>query len=143
MILLGAGWGLVLWSILEYGLHRFVGHGGRGVWLEGFRVRHLLHHRDPTFFDPLHELVIGLGIAVLCVVALWSVLLGIPAGIGVGVGYGAGFLGYEALHRWVHSDLPVVFPVDRIRMHHLAHHRDPRGRYGITSTLWDAIWRTR
>ena len=142
MSFVGGCLGLGLWTAVEYLLHRFVGHGGRKVWLRGFRVRHLLHHRDPRTFDPAHEVVIGAVVSVLMVAALWSVLLGVHTGVGVAVGYGFGFVGYEIVHRWVHSALPAVFPLDRIRVHHLAHHDDPTRRYGITTTVWDAVART-
>src|SRR2546421_2069908 len=95
--------GMLLWTLLEYILHRFVFHTHipiRALWLrEIVNASHLVHHASPR--DPTQILVLPIFGA-----AVSAILYGLFAAIfrswfsaaGVMTGIWAGFLYYEAVH---------------------------------------------
>jgi len=144
--------GIAAWTLLEYGVHRYVLHGrfpdGPGV------MRHFLHVR----FDPLHwehherpwdgEHINGrigdtlpFSIALVALAALFPVWSA-PVVI-------AGLLQSYVVEEWVHHSVHFYHFDNRyfryIKRHHLYHH-SPKGGdvgYGLTNGLWDIVFRTR
>lgn len=133
--------GLTAWTVVEYGMHRFLGHGGRGAPFQRFRAQHLRHHLDPDRHTPQLDLWIGGLVSGAATFVLGTLVAGWMHGLAYAGGYLLGYFGYEALHRLVHTDVPLG-PLESIRRHHLAHHADPGGCYGITIPLWDRVLRT-
>ena len=140
--------GIFIWTILEYGLHRFLFH--IQIPIPNPYVReivngsHMLHHASPR--DPGKILVhpaYGLVISAI----LYSVLLGLfPnafSAAGVMVGIWVGFLYYEAVHYRVHFSLSESGFVARQRRRHFYHHfTNNKLCFGVTSPLWDYVFRT-
>jgi sterol desaturase/sphingolipid hydroxylase (fatty acid hydroxylase superfamily) len=144
--------GALVWTLLEYFVHRYVLHGrfpdGDGL------LRHLLH----KYFDHLHlehharpwdgnhvsgtirdTLPFATLLALLSYVAPLSTL---PVFI-------AGVLQSYIVEEWVHHSVHFCDFKGRyfkyIRRHHLYHH-SPKGSevgYGLTSAFWDVVWQTR
>jgi sterol desaturase/sphingolipid hydroxylase (fatty acid hydroxylase superfamily) len=140
--------GVLGWTLLEYGLHRFLFH--MRVPLRNPHLRdivngsHLLHHASPRdatkiLVHPLYGLVVS---AILYgVVYVISGSLFSAAALMSGIW--AGFLYYEAVHYRVHCSLSGTGLVARQRRAHFYHHFTNNKRcFGVTSPLWDYVFRT-
>jgi sterol desaturase/sphingolipid hydroxylase (fatty acid hydroxylase superfamily) len=137
--------GVGLWSLAEYVLHRVDMHGrsARGAAAREHRSHH--GHLDvPT-------LTAGTWVGAAIVAGALAVG-GYPA---VGAGWMAAYVAYELTHRHMHTvsrrarggPVREGGPLARYhrwaRAHHLHHHVvDARSDYGITSPLWDVVFRT-
>ena len=134
--------GVLSWSLLEYLIHRFAGHG-RHARTNPFGVEHTAHHSRGDYFAPWWKKAIS---AVLFV-ALTLPLAALAAGLAHGAAYVAGLVGfylvYEVIHRLLHV-WEGVGPYARwARRHHFFHHfHDPGMNHGVTSPLWDIVFGT-
>ena len=142
MILLALSCGVLTWSLLEYFIHRFLGHEPR-LRPNPFASEHIRHHSEGDYFAPTWK-------KLLVAMAFTAVLSG-PAtmllGVGPGLAYLAGLMGfygtYEVLHRREHTHAGVNAYGRWARRHHFAHHySDARFNHGGTSPLWDLVFRT-
>ncbi len=130
------------WTLLEYVLHRFVFHGASATRI-GAR-EHRRHHAQVDYFAPAWQK----GLAALGVTAVVLPLLVAVTGALLGISFTAGFLTmyalYEILHRRAHTH-PPRGPYGRWRRrNHFAHHFvDPRRGQGVTTPVWDVVFRTR
>lgn len=136
--------GVLVWTLIEYVLHRYAFHRPyRPFPLRAVRKLHGEHHQDPS--DPAHiftRLVFTLPSSLIlwglfrCVLPSWTVAA-LPT-IGVALGY----VGYEVIHYSIHR-WPRFWLLRGIARHHLAHHyQDPTRCFGVTSPLWDVVFRT-
>jgi sterol desaturase/sphingolipid hydroxylase (fatty acid hydroxylase superfamily) len=137
--------GCVLWTLIEYLLHRFVFHSRSvsrrlGGTVAGF---HRLHHarpRDPAFIlaRPAATLPLSLGILGL----LYAATGNARDAVGVMIGVWAGFLMYEWLHYRMHTSSSET-GLGRLRGWHFRHHFvDEGAAYGVTSGFWDRVFGT-
>lgn len=132
--------GLALWSLVEYGLHRFVLHR-----VQPFQRWHDDHHRRPTAL---------IGIPTLMSVALFVVLVFAPAWALAGawqasaltLGMLAGYLAYVITHFAAHHTVPwglegTAWLRERRRWH-ARHHLRSRapGCFGVTCGIWDRLF---
>lgn len=139
-VALGFAAGLVLWTLLEYFLHRFAGHTKK----LGKRIRreHLAHHATPDYFTSFLKKV-ALAVPVLGGIAGLSMLLLGPAGLAVAVGTATGWTLYERLHRATHVRGPRNRYGEWARRHHLHHHfENANTNHGVTSPVWDFVFGT-
>lgn len=106
-------------------------------------MEHLRHHRQAGYFSPTSKkiatalpIVLGLG-----AVSLW--FAGPVPDLGFTGAFLASYATYEVLHRRLHTVAPRG-PVGRyLHRHRLAHHHSsPRYNHGVTSPLWDLVFRT-
>jgi sterol desaturase/sphingolipid hydroxylase (fatty acid hydroxylase superfamily) len=138
--------GIFAWTLIEYGLHRFVFH----IDLSNPRVRdlingtHVNHHLAPR--DPDRLLVktgYGMGVSALIFVNLWAVFGRFDFAVGMLSGIWAGFLYYEFVHYTAHLTSTTRGLMGRQRRAHFYHHFTNNGRcFGVTSPLWDYVFRT-
>lgn len=140
--LLGLGFGLVLWTLLEYVLHRWVFHArvlGRRLARE-----HIEHHAAVDYFAPV---VVKLAFAVPIVggvLALSALVVGPALGTSVPVGIVVGWLVYEVIHRRIHVAAPRNAYGRWARRNHLLHHFGRADRnHGVTTPIWDLAFGTR
>jgi len=137
--------GLVLWTLVEYALHRFLFHRPPRTPL-GRRVHflaHGIHHKDP--WDPtrlVFPLLAGFAIAVVLQVLLLVALPPGPALLAMS-GLLVGYLGYDLGHfAWHHGRWRAPW-FRYLKRYHLAHHfRDQNSRYGVSQPLWDLVFRS-
>jgi hypothetical protein len=130
--------GAALWSLAEYALHRCDMHSraGRGATAREHRAHH-------TTLD-LPALTPGTWVGA----GLVAGVLAIGGRPWVGAGWMAAYVGYELAHRRIHSPGPAhPAPWSRYRRwvgaHHMHHHLvDAHSNYGVTSPLWDVVFRT-
>jgi len=133
--------GAVGWTLLEYGLHRFVFHGKSATRL-GAR-EHRQHHAQVDYFAPWWQK--ALAASAVTAVAL-PLAIGV-SGTAPGLSFTAGFIGmylsYEVLHRLAHTRPPRGAYGRWRRRNHFAHHfADPRRAMGVTSPFWDHVFGT-
>ena len=138
-----AGW-LVL-SLVEYLLHRFYFHretpSSRAGRIEAF-LAHGYHHQYPNdvtrlVLPPLATLPLAGAVFLVMHVALGTI------GHVVFAGVLAGYIAYDTLHYVSHHTRARRGPIAWLRRYHLLHHSDHAPtRYGVSSPLWDLVFRT-
>ncbi len=130
--------GLLLWTILEYVFHRFVFHR----FTTGLHIEHHHHPRDLRFALVQPELAVAISAALAFV--LWAVTGSLWRTTGILSGVWAGFLYYEIVHLCVHLSNAGKFRLSLQRRRHFHHHfQNNQANFGLTSPLWDIVFRTR
>lgn len=128
--------GLLLWSALEYLMHRFAFHGFAPHWQ---------HHAEPK--DPQYTLAalpLSLSISAVIGAGLWFASRSATFTGPVLAGMWIGYLAYEEVHLRIHSSAPGGKLLRTLRRYHYRHHfADDTVCYGVTSPLWDLVFRTR
>lgn len=124
--------GIVLWTMLEYLLHRYVLHR-----LPPFQRMHDLHHARST------DLVGTPTWLSLCLFAGFALPLwhetDADLSSGLTVGVMLGYLGYVGVHHAVHhvkADRDSWLYRTKLR-HALHHHAQHPCNFGVTSAFWD------
>lgn len=137
--------GLLVWSLTEYALHRFVFHFEARSRLvkRWIFIIHGNHHADSN--DPLRNLmppVVSLPVCGL----VWLACIGAigPAGTWVLLGFMSGYVTYDLVHYACHQ-WPMKSRFARmLKVHHMRHHHlNVRGNYAITGMAWDRLLATR
>jgi len=135
--------GVLTWSLMEYVIHRWLGHDRRWVKKTPFGSEHTAHHSRGNYFAPSWKKAL----ATLLFVGVAAPPAVLIAGVEAGFAYTGGLVGfylvYEALHRLLHV-WEGVGPYARwARRHHFFHHfHDPKLNHGVTSPLWDLVFGT-
>jgi dihydroceramide fatty acyl 2-hydroxylase len=137
--------GLLIWTLSEYWLHRKVFH-----WDPDHPIGHRLHfiihgvHHDhpndrlrlvmpPGASIPLAALFFGL---------FW-LIFGLPTAYPLFAGFLTGYLVYDYTHYYLHHFVPKSQFGKRLREAHMRHHfQDHRYGFGVSSPLWDVVFRT-
>ena len=129
--------GLFSWSFIEYVLHRFVLHG-----IAPFSNWHAIHHRTPSALVCTPTILSFTLIALL--VSLPAFLLGgIWNSCALTLGVSTGYLMYSITHHSIHHfHSKNRWLKQRKRWHALHHHVDNPGYYGVTSGLWDYVFKS-
>lgn len=144
--------GFVLWTLVEYLVHRFVLHGrfpdGNGLYRrlthQYFDPLHWEHHARPwdgnhvsgTLKDTLPFATLFAAVGALFPLHTAHMLV---------AGLMAAYVGEEWVHHSVHFCRFRNRYFDYIRRHHLYHH-SPKGMevgFGLTNGFWDIVWDTR
>lgn len=128
--------GFVLWTFLEYALHRYIYHVIPSFLSQG----HALHHERPR------ELI---GVPWwLTSVALWGIWAGLartfapgPLGL-VMAGTWAGYIAYCLVHHGSHHWRMQSGYLRRVKQLHQLHHVYPETNWGFTTHLWDVVFGT-
>ena len=140
--------GIFIWTLIEYGLHRFVFHIQVPVpnpyLRELLNASHLGHHAAPrdrgkVLVNPLF----GMIVSAMLFAAFYALLRNAFSVSGLMAGIWIGFLYYEAVHYRVHFSLSGSGFVARQRRAHFYHHFTNNKRcFGVTSPLWDYVFGT-
>ncbi len=133
--------GFFFWTFAEYALHAWGGHKPKGR-TEGSR-EHLRHHSKPDYFTPWTKKLL-LAVPVLSALFLITApLFGMGAAGCFVAGFAAGWRTYEFVHRDLHVHAPRTFYGRWARRHHFHHHfTRPFMNHGVTSPIWDFVFRT-
>ena len=134
--------GIGSWTLVEYVLHRFLGHDRR-TWPNPFADEHTRHHSEGNYFAPSWKktvLTVALAPAVTAVA-------GLALGLKLGAVYAVSFVGmyvtYEIVHRQAHTHRGFGAYGRYLRRHHFHHHfHNPRTNHGVTSPVWDLVFGT-
>jgi sterol desaturase/sphingolipid hydroxylase (fatty acid hydroxylase superfamily) len=137
--------GLLLWTIMEYILHRFVFHWNAKSAAGKFFVFlfHGLHHDDPQ--DPT-RLVMPPVPAFLIFMVLWAMFSVIFPVHYLGVimaFFMVGYLCYDYIHYATHHFAMTSKVGKYLRKYHLQHHYSgEHSKYGVSNPLWDYVFKT-
>ncbi len=130
--------GLAAWPPIEYGLHRWLGHGPPTV----ARRAHAMHHADdealvaaPMFVVLGHILAIWAVLTIVIPAALASLFVG-----GVYVGYNY----YTLVHHLMHHCEALIVQLGwrRVLQRHRLHHANHDVNFGVTSAVCDRLFGT-
>jgi dihydroceramide fatty acyl 2-hydroxylase len=137
--------GIGIWTLTEYWLHRLVFHWepdnafGRRMHF----IIHGIHHNHPN--DKLRLVMppaVSIPLAALFFAA-FLLVFGTPTAYPLFGGFLAGYLLYDYTHYYVHHFVPKSDLGKRLREQHMRHHfQDHRFGYGVSSPLWDVVFRT-
>lgn len=133
--------GIIMWTFLEYVLHRFLGHVHKGK--NFFKTEHLLHHSKANYFAPVFKKIIAaLMVAVILFLLLNFIVETINALTFV-IGLIGMYAAYENTHYRYHSSDPLIPPFIILRKHHFYHHfHNPKVNHGVTTRFWDRVFGT-
>ncbi|HXS38238.1 MAG TPA: sterol desaturase family protein [Flavipsychrobacter sp.] len=135
--------GALFWSFFEYLMHRHLFH----MIVERPRAKkfvytmHGVHHefprdRERLFMPPVPSLIVASIIFLLYHFLIgWNALAFFP-------GFLFGYLMYGSMHYAIHSFAPPKFMKALWRNHHLHHYKAPDKGFGVSSVLWDIVFRT-
>lgn len=135
--------GALFWSLFEYVMHRFLFH----LIAESPRAQkfiytlHGVHHEFPRdkerlFMPPVPSIIVACVIfSIMKFLMGWSALSFFP-------GFLFGYLMYGSMHYAIHAFAPPRFLKALWRNHHLHHYKAPEKGFGVSSVLWDLIFRT-
>ncbi len=135
--------GALTWTIMEYSIHRWLGHHRLLRKYTPFGGEHTRHHSSGNYFSPTWKKGLT-AIAVLAAI-LWPAVR--SGGLGPGVAYACGLVGcylvYEWVHRRDHTHAPKTAFGRFLRRHHFHHHfHNPSMNHGVTTPIWDWVFRT-
>ena len=129
--------GLTMWTLGEYGLHKFLYHEVESP----LKVGHDLHHSEPTSL-----LGVPWWMTAIAVVGLFYGFAAFfnPAITGVVMAFAwLGYIGYCFIHHSLHHFHWRNRWFMSLRRHHLLHHAKHNVNWGVTTDLWDRVFRTK
>jgi sterol desaturase/sphingolipid hydroxylase (fatty acid hydroxylase superfamily) len=142
--------GLLIWSLSEYLLHRYVFHYEpthpvlKWVWY----LIHGVHHEQPQcktrlVMPPILSIPLALLFFGLFRVVVGN-LLGAPLWVApLFAGFVTGYISYDMLHYAEHHLSMRWGFLKFVKRYHLLHHyKTPEHRFGVSSPLWDYIFGT-
>jgi len=142
--------GLFLWTLAEYFLHRFLFHHHPTTPRQErlFFLVHGIHHAQPQVKTrlvlpplvsfPLAAIFFGIYYLIL------AVLLHSPEWVApLMAGFLAGYLIYDLTHYAQHHFPMRTGYAKYIKRYHMQHHyKDPETRFGVSTPIWDWVFRT-
>jgi sterol desaturase/sphingolipid hydroxylase (fatty acid hydroxylase superfamily) len=137
--------GILAWTLCEYVLHRWVFH-----WTDdtprGRRIHFLLHGVHHDYPNDKDRLVMPLGFSIplgLLFFGGFYALFGIVIAEPLFAGMVLGYLVYDGTHYAVHHFRQSTRLGRFVKRHHMLHHHmDHDGGFGVSSPLWDLVFRT-
>ncbi|KAK4488091.1 hypothetical protein RD792_003833 [Penstemon davidsonii] len=144
-VVLMAAFGIFVWTLIEYTLHRFLFHiKTKSYW--GNTLHYLIHgchHKHPM--DGLRLVFPPAATAVL-LFPFWHVLKLMSTPSTTPALFGGGLLGYvmyDVTHYYLHHGQPTNEVPKNLKKYHLNHHfRIQNKGFGITSSFWDKAFGT-
>ena len=136
--------GVLLWTLIEYLIHRYVFHyQPKTRW--GKRLHYVIHGVHHDYPNDARRLVMPPVISIPLAFLFYGLFLPVFGSLtpAVFAGLVFGYLCYDMLHYATHH-----FAMKRgawlwLKQYHLCHHfKDDHVGYGISSPLWDYVFRT-
>jgi 4-hydroxysphinganine ceramide fatty acyl 2-hydroxylase len=139
-VVLSALSGYLFFTLIEYLIHARLFHGRPRKLIRPFVVGHWSHHKNPAGYDSLpFFFASGLTAVNSIIFSQFLPVAGVTAFFaGFLVGYIVYGLFHFLLHRieWQHGYMAYM------QRFHERHHEKPRTNMGVTSPLWDIVFRT-
>lgn len=137
--------GILLWSLIEYCLHRFLFHlinfvpADDPFWITIHFFLHGQHHKVPfdsgrLVFPPVAAFVVAV---ILYTIFIWLFPMAIARSMFAG-GL-LGYVSYDMMHYYLHHGSPTPGSyLHQLKKYHVSHHfEDQQKGFGISSKLWD------
>lgn len=127
--------GLMSWTLLEYGLHRFVLHH-----LSPFKQWHAEHHLRPKAFICTSTFVSMGALFILIDMPLLFLTTPFIANaytLGLLIGYLSYAVTHHAIHHWQTKN---IWLLNRIKSHGLHHALSRNAHFGVTTDFWDKVF---
>jgi sterol desaturase/sphingolipid hydroxylase (fatty acid hydroxylase superfamily) len=124
-------------TLLEYAVHRWLFHGKESIFTKG----HDAHHKNPLGYDAMPFFVPA--IVLLSAVGFFPLFLSraftfMVSGV-IAIGYVTYGLCHFAIHHAkFHNKLAIKWAAN-----HRIHHHHPDKNFGVTTPLWDHIFRSK
>lgn len=137
--------GVLVWTLAEYLLHRYVFHFiGKSALAQ--RLHFLIHGNHHDVANDPTRLVMppmaGVLIAVVLYTPLWAIA-GAAIAEPLFAFFLVGYLAYDYTHYAVHHFIPRSKWGRLVKQHHMLHHyADAVGYWGVSSPLWDHVFGT-
>lgn len=137
--------GLFIWTITEYLLHRFIFHLELKSKI-GARIHFIFHGVHHDYPSDSRRLVMPPSVSIPLAALFYFLFRFLIGDISVHpffAGFLIGYLFYDITHYAVHHfNMHSKFWL-AIKNHHIKHHyQDPDRGYGVSSPLWDYVFRT-
>jgi len=144
-----AGW--LMWTFMEYILHRTFFHWiPNDTW--GARMHFLVHGVHHDWHQDPYRLVMPPAVSLLLGVLFFGLFTAMFGALGhpdffwtFYSGFLLGYTFYDVSHYAIHHLKWKNGAFQRLKKHHLLHHHSPRHKdrkYGVSTTLWDHVFRT-
>jgi sterol desaturase/sphingolipid hydroxylase (fatty acid hydroxylase superfamily) len=135
--------GALSWSFFEYIMHRHLFHMivERPKAQKFVYTMHGVHHEFPRdkerlFMPPVPSMIIAAAFFSLFYLCMgWNALAFFP-------GFLFGYIIYGSMHFAIHAYAPPKFLKALWRNHHLHHYKAENKGFGVSSVLWDIVFRT-
>lgn len=135
--------GLLSWTLFEYLIHRFVFH----YLSENPRIQkiiytiHGVHHEYPRdkerlFMPPIPSLILASLLFFIFYLLMRAAVCSFFPGFLIG------YLLYGSVHYAIHAFKPPKYMRALWRSHHLHHYKYPNKGFGVSTTIWDYIFKT-
>jgi sterol desaturase/sphingolipid hydroxylase (fatty acid hydroxylase superfamily) len=133
------GLGLVIWTLTEYVLHRFVMHG-----LQPFSRWHAEHHQRPTALICTPTIISMMLIASLVFLPALMLSDNLWQACALTLGVVVGYLFYSIMHHATHHWRADSAWLKQRKRWHLLHHCniEQPACFGVTSGFWDHVFRS-
>lgn len=138
--------GFLAWTLAEYVLHRYVFHFVRSAeWTKKVHFfLHGVHHDYPSDKD---RLVMPLGASLPLAVLFYGTFYMLTGGVRFAeplyIGFALGYLLYDGTHYALHHFRQGTRVGKYLKKHHMKHHHgDNFGGFGVSTPLWDVVFRT-
>ena len=137
--------GLLVWTVTEYFLHRFVFHYHPNSEF-GKKIHFIFHGVHHDYPRDKKRLVMppsaSIPLATLFYF-LFSIFLENTVLFAFFPGFLTGYLAYDMMHYAMHHHNFKNPVLKKIKQHHMLHHyQDASKGYGVSSSLWDIILRS-
>lgn len=136
--------GLLAWTLFEYVMHRYVFHfvTENPRLQRFFYFAHGIHHefprdKDHLFLPPLVSIAIAATLFYTFRFAMGEAVYAFFPG------FVMGYLLYGTMHYCIHAfNPPFKFMKPLWRYHHIHHYADHDRGFGVSTPLWDHVFRT-
>jgi 4-hydroxysphinganine ceramide fatty acyl 2-hydroxylase len=136
--------GVLLWTLIEYLIHRYVFHyQPKTRW--GKRLHYVIHGVHHDYPNDARRLVMPPVISIPLAFLFYGLFLPVFGSLTppVFAGLVFGYVCYDMLHYATHHLAMKRGAWLRLKQYHLRHHfKDDHVGYGISSPLWDYVFRT-
>lgn len=144
--------GLLIWPLVEYLLHRFVFHFSPKNPSDRMKrvlfLMHGVHHAQPR---EKSRLVMPPVVSIPLAAIFYGLFLGLVGSLlklpnyvdGIFAGFMLGYVIYDMTHYALHHFSFKGEYFVKLRRHHMAHHFKTHNlRFGVSTWIWDDIFRT-
>jgi sterol desaturase/sphingolipid hydroxylase (fatty acid hydroxylase superfamily) len=136
--------GVLLWTLTEYLIHRYIFHyEPKTLW--GKRLHYVMHGVHHDYPNDARRLVMPPVISVPLAFLFYGLFLLLFGSVAPAVfaGFVFGYVCYDMLHYATHHLAVKRGAWLWLKQYHLRHHfKDDHVGYGISSPLWDYVFRT-